>query len=101
MNQKLSTFGFPELLGCKELHKGVTVQNRSKSEDKKRVIKMIRGMKQLFYEDRLKELGLFSLQKRRPQGKFLEASQYIKGLIKRRKRGFLYEQMVRGQRVKV
>jgi len=32
---------------------------------KRRVIKMIQSMEYLSYEDRLRELGLFSLEKRR------------------------------------
>ena len=48
----------------------------------KRAIKMIQGMEHLSYEDRLRELGLFSMEKAlgRPEGGF----QCLKGSKRRR-----------------
>ena len=49
---------------------------------------MLRGLELLSSEDRLRELGLFSLEKRRLQGDFIEAFQCLKGAHSKAGEGF-------------
>jgi len=62
-----------------------------------RATKMIRGLEYLFYEDRLRELGVFSLEKQRVQGYHIAAFQFLKGPTRKLERHFSQKYVVTKQ----
>lgn len=62
----------------------------------RKATKTVRGMEHLCYEEALRELGMFNLEKRRHQGNVTVTFQYLEGTFKKDGDGCFTEAYFRG-----
>ena len=67
----------------------------------RKATKMIGGLEHLLYEDRLREVGLFSLEERWFQGYLIAAFQYLKGAYRKDGEGLFVRECSDRMRIKV